>query len=377
MSQSPTDRKRRRSSVAASGGRRVSVSPESSEREQQRHRSDRRSAHGRASEGDGDSGSGSASVSRRENTDEHSDSRLSRRHSSMRRRSRTEGSIARIREAAEGVHPQEKSAGEEPRAESHQPRRPSHRRHASSSAKLPASASSKKEDDHALAAAAAAASSETDAPAPRTDADARRHGHSEKPRKHKKEPGAPVASKAERHGAAGGTSVSTPASTPITAPATVKPLEKTPASRPAVAATPAAERQEGGPNFGLSGKLAAEANTVNGVVLKYTEPAEARRPKDRWRIYVFKDDKDIDMHHIDTASAYLFGRDRKVADIPIDHPSCSSQHAVLQPYLIDLNSTNGSFLNGEKQPPQRFIELRSEDVIRFGFSTREYVILRE
>ncbi|KAJ2397174.1 Smad nuclear-interacting protein 1 [Coemansia sp. RSA 2603] len=50
---------------------------------------------------------------------------------------------------------------------------------------------------------------------------------------------------------------------------------------------------------------------------------------------------------------------------------------LCRPYLIDLNSTNGSFLNGERQPPQRFIELRSEDVIRFGFSTREYVILRE
>ncbi|KAJ2797292.1 hypothetical protein H4S07_005986, partial [Coemansia furcata] len=65
------------------------------------------------------------------------------------------------------------------------------------------------------------------------------------------------------------------------------------------------------PNFGLSGKLAAETNIVNGVVLKYAEPPEARKPKDRWRLYVFKDGKDIDMHHVDKASGYLFGRDRK------------------------------------------------------------------
>ncbi|KAJ2747473.1 hypothetical protein GGI20_000462 [Coemansia sp. BCRC 34301] len=65
------------------------------------------------------------------------------------------------------------------------------------------------------------------------------------------------------------------------------------------------------PDFGLSGKLAAETNTVNGVVLKYAEPPEARKPKDRWRLYVFKDGKDIDMHHVDKASGYLFGRDRK------------------------------------------------------------------
>lgn len=29
-------------------------------------------------------------------------------------------------------------------------------------------------------------------------------------------------------------------------------------------------------------------------------------------------------------SCYLFGRERRVADIPTDHPSCSKQHAVLQ-----------------------------------------------
>ncbi|KAJ2453674.1 hypothetical protein EV183_002078 [Coemansia sp. RSA 2336] len=165
---------------------------------------------------------------------------------------------------------------------------------------------------------------------------------------------------------------------------------------PADVATPARPKTARGndsegsvhtPDFRLSGKLAAETNTVNGVELKYTEPAEARRPVGtHWRIYVFKDGKDIDMHHVDAASAYLFGRDRKVADIPTDHPSCSSQHAVLQyrqvsdavkPYLIDLASTNGTFLNGQRVPTQRFVELRSEDVVKFGFSTREYVLLRE
>ncbi|KAJ2615020.1 hypothetical protein H4S08_001448 [Coemansia sp. RSA 1365] len=141
------------------------------------------------------------------------------------------------------------------------------------------------------------------------------------------------------------------------------------------------------PDFRLSGKLAAETNTVNGVEVKYTEPDEARRPyATRWRVYVFKNGKDTDMHHVDSASAFLFGRDRRVADIPIDHPSCSSQHAVLQyrhttgsvkPYLIDLASTNGTFLNGQQIPELRYVELRSEDVIRFGFSTREYVLLCE
>lgn len=42
------------------------------------------------------------------------------------------------------------------------------------------------------------------------------------------------------------------------------------------------------PNFGLSGALLKDTNTYKGVVIKYSEPIEARKPKRRWRFYVFK-----------------------------------------------------------------------------------------
>ena len=72
-------------------------------------------------------------------------------------------------------------------------------------------------------------------------------------------------------------------------------------------------------------------------------------------------------------SAYLIGRDRKVVDMPIDHPSCSKQPAALQyrlvqkkneegrdikPYIMDLRSTNGTFVNNQKIDPQRYYELK-------------------
>ena len=62
------------------------------------------------------------------------------------------------------------------------------------------------------------------------------------------------------------------------------------ASRPAADAEDAAQEQQTEPeaNFELSGKLAAETNTVNGVVLVYQEPPEGRKPTKRWRLYVFK-----------------------------------------------------------------------------------------
>ncbi|CAG8445708.1 11382_t:CDS:2 [Cetraspora pellucida] len=146
------------------------------------------------------------------------------------------------------------------------------------------------------------------------------------------------------------------------------------------------------PNFGLSGKLAAETNTVNGVVLKYHEPSEARKPTKRWRLYVFKDTEQLDVLHVYRQSAYLLGRDRKVADIPIDHPSCSSQHAVLQfrqvfvtdestgekkpevkPYIIDLESTNHTFVNKTEIPTSRYVELRPSDITPLIESTPRFI----
>ena len=114
------------------------------------------------------------------------------------------------------------------------------------------------------------------------------------------------------------------------------------------------------PNFGLSGKLAEETNTVRGVVLVHTEPPEARKPTLKWRLYIFKagaqrpwraqgllaggllfSERRVsvacaagalfgDPLYIHRQSSYLFGREHRVVDVPTDHPSCSKQHAVLQ-----------------------------------------------
>ncbi|CAG9858271.1 unnamed protein product [Phyllotreta striolata] len=149
------------------------------------------------------------------------------------------------------------------------------------------------------------------------------------------------------------------------------------------------------PNFGLSGKLTAETNTYRGVVIKYSEPPEARKPRRRWRLYPFKGEKALQTLYIHRESAYLIGRDRKIVDLPVDHPSCSKQHAALQyrlvpftrengsagkrvrPYLIDLESANGTYINNKKIEPKKYYELIEKDVIKFGFSSREYVLLHE
>ncbi|KZV30102.1 FHA domain-containing protein DDL [Dorcoceras hygrometricum] len=150
------------------------------------------------------------------------------------------------------------------------------------------------------------------------------------------------------------------------------------------------------PSFELSGKLAAETNRFRGITLLFNEAPDARKPDIRWRLYVFKGGELLNEPlHVHRQSCYLFGRERKVADIPTDHPSCSKQHAVLQhrqveqenpdgtmsrkvrPYVMDLGSTNGTFINDNQIEPQRYYELFEKDTLKFGNSSREYVLLHE
>ncbi|PPE01217.1 hypothetical protein GOBAR_DD01711 [Gossypium barbadense] len=146
-------------------------------------------------------------------------------------------------------------------------------------------------------------------------------------------------------------------------------------------------KQKQKPTFELSGKLAAETNRVRGVTLLFNEPPDARKPDIRWRLYVFKAGEVLNEPlYIHRQSCYLFGRERRVADVPTDHPSCSKQHAVIQfrqvekeqpdgtltkqvrPYIMDLGSTNKTFINDNPIEPQRYYELFEKDTIKFGNS---------
>lgn len=160
------------------------------------------------------------------------------------------------------------------------------------------------------------------------------------------------------------------------------------------------EKPKEKPNFGNTGLLAAASNSVaqadgTSIALKYHEPAEARKPppRDQWKLYVFKGADIVDTIDLSLRSCWLVGREMAVVDLPAEHPSISKQHAVIQfrytekrnefgdkvgrvkPYLIDLESANGTVLNDSKIPDSRYLELRDKDMIQFGQSTREYVVM--
>ncbi|KAK7969974.1 SMAD/FHA domain-containing protein [Apiospora saccharicola] len=156
------------------------------------------------------------------------------------------------------------------------------------------------------------------------------------------------------------------------------------------------------PNFGITGTLAAASNSIaqadgSTIVLKYHEPPEARKPspKDVWKLFVFKGADIIDTIELSHRSCWLVGRELAVVDMIAEHPSISKQHAVMQfryqekrneygdkigkvkPYLLDLESANGTMLNAKKIPDSRYLELKDKDLVQFGQSTREYVLMFE
>lgn len=155
------------------------------------------------------------------------------------------------------------------------------------------------------------------------------------------------------------------------------------------------------PNFKASGVLAKHANRVEGtkISLKYHEPPEARKPppSQPWRIFVFKGEDVVDTIEIWQKSCWLLGRSHEVVDYVLEHPSSSGQHAVIQfryiqktvedefgvkskkgkvkPYILDLDSSNGTELNGVKIEGSRYFELRDKDILQFAGSEREYVVM--
>ena len=149
------------------------------------------------------------------------------------------------------------------------------------------------------------------------------------------------------------------------------------------------------PNFGLSGALSTDKRTSglvrNGVQYKYAEPLEAKMPTQKYRLFPFKGETSLEPLFLHRKSFYIFGTDVVKADIILNDASdfeCEKEHAVIQyrlvdtvkdgkvvkPYLIDLESKHGTFLNFKKIEPAKYVELLVDDIITFATSEVEYVL---
>lgn len=131
------------------------------------------------------------------------------------------------------------------------------------------------------------------------------------------------------------------------------------------------------------------------VELKYHEPPEARRPSrdEEWRLFEFKGEDALQTIDLSTQTCWLFGRETIVVDVPLHHHSCSKQHGAIQfryietvsdlgdkdgtvrPFYMDLGSSNGTYINGKEVPGGKYVELHDQDLLRFGHSSRDYVLM--
>jgi len=96
-------------------------------------------------------------------------------------------------------------------------------------------------------------------------------------------------------------------------------------------------------------------------------------------LQVFKGDEQVDQLKVNAAPVVIFGR-VDTCDVQLDHGSISRRHAAIAHdedgavYIIDMNATHGTKLNGTPLRPNKRTKLAHGDEIRFGASTRRYKV---
>ncbi|XP_067032838.1 nuclear inhibitor of protein phosphatase 1-like [Acropora muricata] len=127
--------------------------------------------------------------------------------------------------------------------------------------------------------------------------------------------------------------------------------------------------------------MAAQKPGVPSTAPPFEVPSWAGKPPQGLHLDVMKQTSLVEKLIIDQKSYYLFGRNKEVCDFSLEHTSCSRVHAALvfhrhlnRSFLIDLKSTHGTFIGTIRLEPQKPTQVQVDSVIRFGASTRSYVL---
>lgn len=124
--------------------------------------------------------------------------------------------------------------------------------------------------------------------------------------------------------------------------------------------------------------------------IPYTEPSwGGKAPDTPYALEILKNGTIVDTVPLTQSSYFVVGR-LPVCDVSLEHPSISRYHAVIQYrghagegesageetgfYIHDLGSTHGTVVNKNKIPPKTYIRLRVGHVLKFGGSTRLFIL---
>uniref|UniRef100_A0A7S2ZG65 FHA domain-containing protein n=1 Tax=Rhodosorus marinus TaxID=101924 RepID=A0A7S2ZG65_9RHOD len=141
---------------------------------------------------------------------------------------------------------------------------------------------------------------------------------------------------------------------------------------------------EGTPSTGEEADLKMKKIPTSTSRRSYEEPQWSGLPSAEYAFEVIKSGVVASKEIISRSDRgyVLLGRDPEQVDIVLAHPSLSRVHAAIQfrkddpiAYLIDLNSTHGTFLNKKRVQSGKYIAMSVGDVVKFGDSSRIYVLL--
>uniref|UniRef100_A0A3B5LRZ5 Solute carrier family 4 member 1 adaptor protein n=1 Tax=Xiphophorus couchianus TaxID=32473 RepID=A0A3B5LRZ5_9TELE len=124
--------------------------------------------------------------------------------------------------------------------------------------------------------------------------------------------------------------------------------------------------------------------------LPYTEPPWGGPPPESpYALEILKNGTIVDTVTLTHRSYFVVGR-LPVCDVSLEHPSISRYHAVIQYrghtgeegcvgeergfYVHDLGSTHGTVVNKNRIPPKTYIRLKVGHVLKFGGSTRLFIL---
>jgi len=131
---------------------------------------------------------------------------------------------------------------------------------------------------------------------------------------------------------------------------------------------------------GNESKSPADTSQGGQSVLEYVEPYWAAKPRHNFSFEILKDGQILEKIELTDRSFFVVGKSPQLSQIPALHQTISRMHAVIQfrdtgePFLYDLGSTNGTFLNKKPMPKRKYIPLHVGDMLKFGESTRIYIL---
>lgn len=111
----------------------------------------------------------------------------------------------------------------------------------------------------------------------------------------------------------------------------------------------------------------------------YSVPEWSSKPSKLYKFEVIKNGVVIDNYIFGGSKELIaFGRSPD-SDFLMEHESISRKHAILQfsadsCFIFDLGSSHGTFVNKTRIDPHKYVEVKPGFMIRFGQSSRSYVL---